>query len=102
MNGRDTTKLGQVLDGGDDAGESPGWCGLCDCDLSDDDTGGIVEVEMRPDGDDPDAWLCRSCYGYVVREMGIAPTRVFKAGNHRTVVLPIGPGEDHESVMYWD
>lgn len=103
MNGGDAAKLGRVLAASDRAGGGPeGWCGLCDRDLDADDAGGIVAVEMHAESEDPDAWLCRSCYEYVVGEMGITPTRVFKAGPRRTVVLPIGPDGDHESVMHWD
>ncbi|PSQ16128.1 hypothetical protein BRD00_12270 [Halobacteriales archaeon QS_8_69_26] len=105
MTRNDAAKLGQVLAAGErskgDEG-SPGWCGLCDCDL-DEGEGGIVAVEMGASEDgEPDAWLCRACYGYVVRKMGITPTRVFKAGRRRIVVLPIGPSDDHESVIHWE
>lgn len=96
MNHRDAAKLGGVLASAErpstDGSSASGVCGLCDRGLAPGNGDRIVEVDLRLDeSDGPDAWLCRSCYGYVVAELGIAPTRVFKAGRHRTVVLPIVP-----------
>lgn len=102
---RDATKLGRVLDAAEhtataDRPES-GWCGLCDRSLAT--AEGVVEVTLGSgETGDPDALLCPSCYGYVVAEMGIAPTRVFKAGRHRTVVLPIDPQEGYRPSSQWD
>ena len=94
MHRRDAAKLGRLLAAADPppaVHDAAGACNLCQCDLVVREGDRIVEVKLRPGADRPEAWLCRACYGYVVGDLGIAPTRVFKSGRHRSVVLPIGP-----------
>jgi hypothetical protein len=94
MDRTNTSRLRGILsnaEGPCDRAFDRGRCGLCDRRLS---AGAAVEVELDADaGADPDAWLCADCYEFVVAELGVAPTRVFKTGTLRTVVLPVPEAE---------
>lgn len=98
MDGASVSALGRILAAADGptAGEhaTTGQCGICGYALSTR-KGDVVEVELESDDDGPpDAWLCHSCYEAVLGELELSPTRVFKSGPHRRVVLPVSPPRD--------